>query len=344
MVPRPQPLPGAQVSVMRPRPCAALVIALLIAAACFGQTEKRHILGGEYVRVHYWPERGDLAKLALREGDDAVRRLQKLLGVQSDERVDVFIVRSREEFDRLTGVENDPYVIGRAMTRRMRVVVMPMGPQRLPKLLGHELAHVVLDQRMGESWRNLPRWLHEGIAKYATNDFDDTDRRIVAQAAVAGELLTIDELNAAFGGDSEQVALAYAQSYLLVDYLATIRPREGIDPLLEQLEKDRDVRLALGLAYGRPVPEMQEQWLQRIQRGYAGFAAPPLSETIIGALFVVAFIIAIIAIRRRSARIRRRMEEEERLRRLLGEVPTGGFTMLPDDDQPTSDEGPPLVE
>jgi hypothetical protein len=306
------------------------VCALVCAAPTAAQESEptRRILGAEHLRVFYWPEHEELAEIAREAGGDAVTRLSGMLDMELEERIDIYIVRSRAEFDELTGTENKPWVIGRAMGHVREIVVKPMGPQRLPKLIGHELAHIMLDVRMGEQAHQLPRWLHEGIAKYAAEDFDETDRQLIARAALAEELLTIDGLADAFRGDREQVSLAYAQSYTLVQYLSEIQPGQGIAPLLEQLAKGRDTRLALGLAFHRPVPQIERDWLERLRTGYVQHVAPPMSEAIIGGLFVVTFIGAWLVVRRRSARIRERMKRQEQARRSAG-LPPGPYTILP---------------
>lgn len=325
---------------------SALCVLILLAPVSAKKPEPgRHILGTEHLRVLYWPEDERLGEIARDAGTDAISRLRGILNVEPEERIDIYIVRAPDEFDRLTGTENKPWVIGRALPGIHRVVVKPMGPQRLPGLIAHELAHIMLDVRMGEKAGLLPRWLHEGIAKYAADDFDETDRRIIADAALSEELLTIDELDEAFEGDREQVALAYAQSYTLVEYLSEIRPGRGIAPLLDQIARGRDVRLALGLAFHRPVPTMEREWLEQLKTAYVGKVAPPLSEAIIGGLFVVAFIIAWLVVRRRSARIRERMRREEEERQAAIGLPPGPYTILPmpgwerdesaDEDEPT---------
>jgi len=296
---------------------ALLTAALLALAALAHAQDTRRVLGSEHLRVLYWPRDEALAKLARETGDRALVRLQGMLDAEVPRRIDVYIVRSQDEFDELTGGPNDPWIIGRALPAQLLVVVKPMGPQRLPGLLAHELAHVVLDVAMGDAAAQLPRWLHEGIAKYGARDFDQSDREVIAHAATAGELLGIDDLEAAFEGDHEQVALAYAQSYVLVDYLAEIEPARGIGPLLEQIARGRETRLALGLAFGRPVPEIEQQWHDILRREAVTVLSPVLADTLVGALFVLAFVLALIVARRRSAAIRRRMEAEEGLRELL---------------------------
>ncbi|MGI5818660.1 MAG: peptidase MA family metallohydrolase [Armatimonadota bacterium] len=323
-----------------------LALAVSVPAVAQEAEPGRRILGTEHLRVLHWPEHRELAKIARDSGESAIVRLEALLDTQLDRRIDVYIVRSRAELDELTGTENQPWIIGRAISAIRRVVVKPMGPQRLPGLIAHELAHIMLDLRMGEDAHLLPRWLHEGIAKYAAGDFSEADRRLIAEAALGDRLLTIEELEEAFRGNRDQVSLAYAQSYTLVQYLSDIQPARGISPLLDQLARERDMRLALGLAFHRPVPQIESEWLETLRMGYVHHIAPPLSEAIIGALFVIAFAIAWVLVRRRSARIRKRMRHQEELR----EAAAAGFgpeayTVLPV-SEPESDDSdePPMIE
>ena len=323
-----------------------LLCALMLGTAAVAQDVEpaRRVFVSEHLRILHWPEDAELAQIARDAAGDAIDRLESLLDVQLDEQVDIYIVRTEREFDELTGDENKPWTIGRAIPSMQRIVVKPMGPQRLPGLIAHELAHIMLDVKMGEHAYQLPRWLHEGIAKYAANDFSEDDRRVIADAALADELLTINELDDAFSGDREQVALAYAESYTLVAYLSDIRPARGISPLLDQIAKGRDIRLALGLAFHRPVPQMERRWLEQIRTGYVRSVAPPLSEALIGALFVVAFFIAWLVVRRRSARIRERMMREEQARQAAG-LPPGPYTILPMPDADThSGDDEPFIE
>ena len=314
---------------MRVATIAFLSTLILAVAPLPGQTEPvRRALGSEYLRVLYWPEHEELAWIAQDTGITAISRLRRMLGIEPKERIDIFIVRSQAEFDELSGIRSRPSVVGRAIPSQLRVVVKPMGRERLPDLIAHELAHIMLDLRMGDQAHMLTRWLHEGIAQYAEGGISETQRRIIAEAALADRLLTLDELDAAFRGDSRQIALAYAQSYTLVEYLGGISPGGGIGPLLDQLAKGRDIRLALGIAFEKPVPVMEEEWLEILRIGQMRHFGSPFYEAIVGALFVIALFIAMFFVRRRSVRIRRRMEHEERMREAYGALPAGPYTPI----------------
>ena len=237
-------------------------IALSAAIGPAAGQQQRHILTTDHLRVRHWPEQAELGELARGTGNEALTRLERMLDIELEERVDVYIVRSQDEFNDLTGGQNKPWIIGRALPGRMRLVVKPMGPQRLPPLLAHELAHIMLDLRMGEKAYVLPRWLHEGIAKYAANDFDAADRQVIGQAALADELLTLDELEA-FGGDRDEGA-CIRESYTLAPTSA-ISARRGISPLLDQC-RGRICDLRSASRSGGPCRSWGE-WLEGLRTG-----------------------------------------------------------------------------
>ncbi len=312
----------------------ASLTVLVLAAPVPAQEPVRWIVGSEHLRVLYWPQHDDLARLARETGEQALGRLRRLLNAKPAGRIDVYIVRSQAEFEELAGAKQSTWVVGLALLGRRTILLKPVGPQRLPKLLAHELAHIMLDVSMGPAARSIPRWLHEGIAQYAAHQWGRAQARTVARAALGNKLLTLDELDAAFAGKEDQVDLAYAESYTLVSYLASLRPGLGIAPLLDEIKKGRDVRTALGRAYRMPVSEIEQEWLEQTRTGYLSATLPPPSQMIVGGLFLLAFGVALILVRRRSARIRRRMEEEERMRRLMMNV-----RLIRDDAEPP-DGGP----
>ncbi len=74
--------------------CAIGLACLALAIAAPAQEPTRRALGGDRLRVIYWSTHRDLAELALSEGEAALRRLEGLLDVKAEARVEVYIVTS----------------------------------------------------------------------------------------------------------------------------------------------------------------------------------------------------------------------------------------------------------
>jgi len=280
------------------------------------QQGTRLVQGNDELRVAYWPADQQQAEIALQAGTQAIARLKYTLDLELDQRIHIDLCHTNKEFDERTAEKNDPWVLGRAFPRQNRVVVKAIGPARIGKLVAHEILHILLQRKLDETGAIAPRWLHEGLAKYATGDLPMEERELLGQAAVDGKLLHISELEAAFNGSPQQVSLAYAQSYTLVDYLASREGKAGLSGFLEELGNVGEVDRALVRTYQMPISQLEEQWLYQITRVYLPQRSPHILDNWVWIAIVVLFVAAVTTRLARARAIRRRMQEEERLRQL----------------------------
>jgi len=293
---------------------------LLIPCAAGGlsaQQGTRLVQGTDELRVAYWPADEAQAEIAMKAGTQAIARLKHTLGMELDQRIHIDLCHTNKEFDERTAMKNDPWVQGRAFPGQYHVVVKAIGPARIGKLVAHEILHILLQHKVDETGAPAPRWLHEGLAKYATGDLPMEERQLLGQAATDGELLGINELEVAFSGPPQQVSLAYAQSYTLVDYLASLEGKAGLSGFLEELGNVGDVDRALVRTYQMPISQLEQQWLQQIMRIYLPQRGPHVLDNWIWIAIVVLFVAAVITRLARARAIRRRMQEEEHLRMLM---------------------------
>jgi len=281
------------------------------------QQGTRLVQGNDELRIAYWPADQQQAEIALQAGTQAIARLKYTLDLELEQRIHIDLCHTNKEFDEQTGQRNDPWVQGRALPRQNRVVVKAIGPVRIGKLVAHEILHILLQRKLDETGAVAPRWLHEGLAKYATGDLPMEERELLGQAAADGKLLHINELEAAFTGSPQQVSLAYAQSYTLVDYLSSLEGKAGLSGFLEELGNVGEVERALVRTYQMPIGQLEEQWLRQIARVYLPQRSPHILDNWVWIAIVVLFVAAVITRLARARAIRRRMQEEERLRQLL---------------------------
>ncbi len=238
------------------------------------QQGTRLVQGTDELRVAYWPADEAQAEIAVQAGTQAIARINHTLGVELDQRIHIDLCHTNKEFDERTARKNDPWVQGRAFHRQNRVVVKAIGPMRIGKLVAHEILHILLQRKLDETGALAPRWLHEVLAKYATGDLPMEERQLLGQAAAAGELLGISELEAAFARSPQQVSLAYAQSYTLVDYLASLEVKAGLSGFLEELGNIGEVDRALVRTYQIPISQLEQQWLRQIVSIYLPQRSP----------------------------------------------------------------------
>ncbi len=130
-------------------------------------------------------------------------------------------------------------------------------------------------------------------------------------------MLGISELEAAFARSPQQVSLAYAQSYTLVDYLASLEVKAGLSGFLEELGNIGEVDRALVRTYQIPISQLEQQWLRQIVSIYLPQRSPYVLDNWVWIAIVVLFVAAVISRLARVRAIRRRMQEEERFRLLM---------------------------
>lgn len=297
------------------------VMALLVAAGAPAQ-ERWRGLEREGLSIYYEARDEAFAQNALAAALEALPRLESALELTPQKPstrrpIRIEIAHTMADFNRLVGVEMKPWTEGVALPGR-HIVLQALAPANLKVVVAHELTHVLLDEVADRLRVTPPRWLHEGLAKYATGDFTESDRQVLGQAVVERNLIALKDLERAFDGNRDRVALAYAQSYTLVRYLEELQAGSS-GHFLGELALTGDPDRALLRTYGRPTAQLEAEWLRQVRGEYLKHGVELSAESLLFGLMALIFVGVYLVVRRRRRLIRERLQEEERLRRMLGE-------------------------
>lgn len=141
--------------------------------------------------------------------------------------------------------------------------VVNRDPLDLQATVAHEITHIVLEHRTGNSFGGLPAWLHEGVATTVEAEinerfgYDDIMKRLVDE----DNFVSLRGITGSFPADSQAAVNAYAQSNSLVTYIIETWGSEGIAALLEAyaggVSDDEAVQAALGIS----LDELNRAWL-----------------------------------------------------------------------------------
>jgi len=294
------------------------LILLVAAGAVLGHSE--YAMQTEHFRISYSEGQYEKAEVVAQAAEAALDPLCASLDIEFDEIVEIRLFTSRTEMFATFGAEPRPYVMGLALPQRSQILLGIVGDDPLARTTAHELAHIMLYRKFGsEMPADQPRWLHEGVAQIASEKLSVNQGRILGRASVADELMDIQQMEQAFAGTSEQVALAYAQAYTLVQYLHHLRPEGGIAALVSNLSTTGDLDRAFIRTYGKTKAEIEATWLAQTRAQYLSAGVPLSGELLIFGAMAVLFIVAVVIQTRRRAAMRLRMQEEEELQRLLDE-------------------------
>ena len=115
----------------------------------------------------------------------------------------------------------------------------------IESVIPHEIAHLFFHQAVSAGMANYPAWVNEGLAQYYEFTSDQAALAMAAAAAGNGTLLPLGSLSGSFGRDSDQVRLAYAESYSAVLFLIETWGDEALQGMIESFRRSTPQRLSL---------------------------------------------------------------------------------------------------
>lgn len=196
-------------------------------------------------------------------------------------------------------------------------------------VLRHELAHMALDERLGD---RVPRWFHEGYASWAAGEWGREEVLATNVALVLRRGRTFAALDSGFHGGSLSADAAYALAHRAVAELAALDPQRGLSLFFRYWAESPSLDVAVRRAFGITLDRFEEQWYSRTRRRF-GLIAFFADAALLGLVFLIP-LGPLWYVRRR--RLRRRLEAlraaealaEERNRasvldELLRDVPAG---------------------
>ncbi len=214
------------------------------------------------------------------------------------------------------------WVTGFAVAEQNAVVLLPQRAGSYPDdtldaLLTHEVTHVLLARAAGG--RPLPRWFQEGVALYASREWQLADRERLLVGGITGVPPSTTELERAFAGEGYAVDTAYAVAGALVQELVHQRGRRVVARIAAAVASGLPFPQAFTAATGESLPSFERAFWRRFRWRYRWI--PFLTSGATLWLGVTALALLAIARRRqRDAAIRRRWDEEERA--ALAAMPT----------------------
>ena len=160
-----------------------------------------------------------------------------------------------------------PWVGGVAAARFNLIVLyaseFEWGRTTLPPTIAHELTHIAIEHAIGEPPRNVPSWLHEGVATVVEGavaerfSYDD----ILAASVEANRLVSLRGLTGSFPVQGSRAVLAYAQSNSFVKFIIDRWGRSAITQILEAYREGSSQDAALRQAVGLGLNALEQQWL-----------------------------------------------------------------------------------
>jgi hypothetical protein len=242
------------------------------------------------------------------------QRLQSLLRSDMAFEAEVYLVESQPRFDSLAGGKFPDWGVAAAIPHWRRIVIRSPDTFRLNRplaeLLAHEYSHLALAHRTDR--RRVPRWLDEGLAMVVSMEWAWADNLTMSLAAVMGHFIPFDEIERVNRFGQNRARIAYAQSYMTVQYLFDQYGIEGVNILLDSLATDAGLDSALMASTGSNYADFEAELRVYLQGRFNLLSLMTDTMYFWLALAIILIVGAILSLRRRR-RYLRKWEKEEQL-------------------------------
>jgi hypothetical protein len=133
----------------------------------------------------------------------------------------------------------------------------------LNQVLIHELSHILIAKKTGESSQAIPVWFNEGCAQLLSGEQRPFD--MLNRAVLTNSIIAFDDLEYVLRYDPFMAELAYDQSLSAIQYLITLKGESVINEILNRLGDEHDFSKAFFLSTGQSTYSFEKNWALQLQ-------------------------------------------------------------------------------
>ena len=260
---------------------------------------------------------------------EAGARVEERLGLSPPARFEVRLLDSAREMKRAAheahGWAPPEWANGLAYPREGVIYLHQDAPQALARTLTHELAHLALAPRpssSGSVGTQLPLWLNEGLAVWASEPVSFERMKTLTEARLSGRLLPFQHLTRAFPVSPSHAQLAYAQSVHFVTHIADTHGAPALRRFTRALLAGASLDEASEQAFERTFERLEGAWRASLTHSrWARFTLLAQEGVALALALSLALLIALFHGVRRSLNHRKQKEQEEKRAREKGSHP-----------------------
>ena len=240
-----------------------LLFAFIICSPVFAAQRQQT----KFFRFH--GDNNTIPPILLKNADTIAQEMINDFGLPLQRPIDVIVASTAEEFQRIQpgGSRVPTWAIGVAYPQQNLIILMsPFVRQRgqidIIKTFQHEVLHIILGQAF-KGKANVPRWLDEGLAIIAANEWSMARLSTMTFAVLGRKLIPMDQLTESFPWDPDQAHIAYCQSFYFISFLKGRFGSDLFKRFLQEYTVHKNFQRAILDTYNVRWEEMEDLW-----RGY----------------------------------------------------------------------------
>lgn len=294
--------------------CNRLLVVIIILASLPASSyaeEMRHYITPQ-ITVTYEPQIENAALKIANAYPEVKAVVEKKFGWQLKSRPTVVLLSSVKTFRSMT---RNSLVTAFALSRENLIVMdytkMDRTPVDLRATFEHELYHLLLHEHIRRA--DLPKWLDEGVAQWASGGVADIinpgNRDILKQSVLSGTVLPLNDISITFPAQPRKFVLAYQQSKSLVEFIVSEYGEDTLRAVLHSLKQGEDIETAVVRNLSIDLYDLEQSWKQKLQRKYSWFTY--FAGHIYWILFSAAALITLLGYFRFRTRLRNYRDTED---------------------------------
>ena len=189
--------------------------------------------------------------------------LQRIFGWELQGKPTIVLLQESRQFQQMV---KSPLTVAFAQPERNLMVVdcsrTNSHPLQLRNVVKHELCHLYIHQYVEN--RQVPRWLDEGIAQWASDGISDIvhdrKRSFLNKAAFTGNLLPLASLSRDFPLRDSDFILAYEESKDFIVYIVNRYGKKKMLRILDTIKAGEDSDDAVYSSLNVPLEVIEKDW------------------------------------------------------------------------------------
>lgn len=234
---------------------------------------------------------------------DSLGRLSPYVKLKEVQPFNLFIYPSSADLGSAMRLAGQDWQAGQSLPELGVLLVTSVNPAtsqgELTDGIGRELTEQLLYQAYPDSYQQIPRWLHVGLAQIAAGGPDDIAQALLAEALANRQTPALADLCANYPALEAETDLTRAQSGAYLAYISERYGPEAVTSLLDAFASGADCDSAFGAVLQTSTSNVQAAW--RAQFRSPSSQRTLLSQAIIWVLLILAgFVIAALLVLRRG--------------------------------------------
>jgi len=232
-------------------------------------------------RIFYETDASDIALQVSKNLENSIKVVEEKQYSPFDKPILIYICQTKESFALHTGL-NQKIKAAVFNGKIFLSASLREQPQRIPALTTHELSHLHLILKIGNSRfvRNIPSWFAEGLAVFVSNGggAENVSESDAAHAIKEGDSFHPDNMGSYFFPKTAssyhlQPHMFYRQSAMFVQFMEENEP-EKFKKLLQSIQKKERFDSAFQSSYGEDIDTYWAKFKNNLTKTIGSNATP----------------------------------------------------------------------